>query len=332
MPSASSLPYVRGGSPSTQTQPDRDSPGQRPPSPDRDPLDRAPPVDKPPWTGSDIIQRLPCGQIDACKNITLPQTSLRAVQIITSGSFLFRPSAICKWSFVYKDSLLADILSTLKDSTRDQLRLLIRVGFCVNNSPVTFISESKGGAPNITICHGATTPDNTLVFHHVPTRQEVEQQTLKLQKILSLIPKPKHVTVCRSFRDGYVPKDLFPQIERNILSSIRKAFPSYSSVHYDTNLLGGSRGWSARQRVKYKRKNRQKVKQKRKKYTKISSVQWAKMKTRLPETKWPSPVNFHLTLTERCPFANVSFEPEKKYVLNQNFLPSHLILHTSWRI
>ena len=176
-------------------------------------------------------------------------------------------------------------MSTLKDFTRDQLRLLIRIGFCVDNSPVTFIPESQGGAPNITICHGATTPDNTLVFYHVPTRQEVEKQTLNLQKILSLMPTPKHVTVCRSFRDGYVPKDLFPQIERNILSSIRKAFPNYNSVHYDTNLLGGSHGWSARQRVKYKRKTRQKLKQKRKKYTKISSVQWEKKRKRLRGTK-----------------------------------------------
>ena len=194
----------------------------------------------------------------------------------------FRPSAICTWSFVYKESLLADILSTLKGLTSDQLLLLVRIGFCVDNSPVTFIPESQGGAPNITICHGATGPDNNLVTYHIPTRQKVERQTLKLQKILSLIPKPKHVTVCRSFRDGYVPKDFFPQIERNILSSIRKTFPSYTSVHYDTNLLGGSHGWSVRQRVKYKRKKRKQI---GRKYVKIGSLQWAKKRKWRPETK-----------------------------------------------
>ena len=145
----------------------------------------------------------------------------------------------------------------------------------MESSPVTFEPHSQTGSSNFTICHGATGPDNSLITQHIPTRREIEQQTLKLQKILTLLPKPKHVTVCRSFRDGYVPKDFFPQIERNILSSIKKVFPNFNSVHYDSHLLGGPQGWEAFRGVK----------QKRRKFTKSRTARKSKKKKRRQGTK-----------------------------------------------
>ena len=69
------------GEPSGQIPPWTETPAQRPSLPDRDPwkehwtrdrdpLERTGPGSQ---TGSDIIQRLPCGQTDTCKSITLPQ-------------------------------------------------------------------------------------------------------------------------------------------------------------------------------------------------------------------------------------------------------------------
>ena len=137
----------------------------------------------------------------------------------------------------------------------EQLRstLLLKVGFCLSFSPVTYIDESPSSMPHFQVCYGSTGSENHFITHHIPTRVEVEQQTLKLQKILSLIPKPKHVTVSRSFRDGYVPKDFFPQIERNVLKSVHQAFPSYQTVNYDPLLLGGRNGWFAREYSNYER-------------------------------------------------------------------------------
>ena len=52
--------------------------------------------------------------------------------------------------------------------------------------------------------------------------------------------------LCRSFRDGYTSKEFFPQIEKNILSSLKETHPSFNTVHYDPLLLGGPDGWFAR--------------------------------------------------------------------------------------
>ena len=125
-----------------------------------------------------------------------------------------------------------------------------------NSAPddTSFKSESPNRSslvPSFGVCTGQTAPDNDVITHHVPTRQEIVRQTDKLKKILSYLPQPKHVTVCRSFRDGYTPKEFFSQIERNILTSIQNSFHSYRTVHYDVNLLGGPEGWFSRNNSLY---------------------------------------------------------------------------------
>ena len=189
---------------------------------------------------------------------------------IYSLSFIFRPNAFCKSSFKKRADLMIGILIVLHKLSTKHLELLLRIGFCMDSSPVSYEPHSRTGSSNFTVCHGFTGPNNDLITRHIPTRREIEQQTLKLHKILSLIPKPNHVTVCRSFRDGYVPKDFFPQIERNILSSIQNVFANFSTVHYDRHLLGGPQGWEAFRGVNLKRK----------KFAKIRTVRKSKKKKR----------------------------------------------------
>ena len=97
--------------------------------------------------------------------------------------------------------------------------------------------------------------------------------------LLSLRAPPALVTVCRSVRDGYTPREMWAQIERGLLGAIESSFasaafsapallPSSSSsgtnggatqqqqqqqqqqsrathVTYDAHLLGGAGGWDA---------------------------------------------------------------------------------------
>ena len=150
------------------------------------------------------------------------------------------------------DKLMKQIVEVFLAMDARQLKLLLKIGFCLTSSPTTYIDESPSSTPQFMVCRGITGPDNHFITHHIPTPLEIEKQTLKLEKILTLLPKPKHVTVCRSFRDGYVPKDFFPQIERNVLKSVHNAFRSYKTVNYNPMLLGGPDGWFAREYSNYK--------------------------------------------------------------------------------
>ena len=137
---------------------------------------------------------------------------------------------------------MARIVKTLKGYTSKQLELLYKIGFCM---------ESKIGVTSkrlhfFGICHGMTGPQSPHIVEHIPTTEEVDKQLLKLQEILSLLPKPRLVTVARSIRNGFTPRELFPYFEWDILTSVQKNFPGYHSVHYDSDLLGGPPGWLLR--------------------------------------------------------------------------------------
>ena len=91
----------------TETTPWTETPGQWPPSGQR------PPNRYPPWTetgqrlsprrhmrpgsqtGSDIIQRPPCGMTDTCENITLPQTSFAGGKDRYTCKYSFPPVLLC---------------------------------------------------------------------------------------------------------------------------------------------------------------------------------------------------------------------------------------------
>ncbi|XP_064606963.1 uncharacterized protein LOC135471601 [Liolophura sinensis] len=134
--------------------------------------------------------------------------------------------------------------------TVNQLRQLREMGFCFRTTPKAhdFGSEDEGV---FLTCHGANTPNRSVVIFHSPTMKEVEQRTHLLQTFLQSTKKrilPSLVTVCRSMRDGYTPRKFFRRIEKDVLTSVDEAFPN-SKVHYDRDLMGGKRGWPGRHNV-----------------------------------------------------------------------------------
>ncbi len=143
-------------------------------------------------------------------------------------------------------SVLYSIVEVFQVLTKQQLNLLTQIGFCLSVSPVTYIIESPDSLPHFGVCYGNTGPENNLVTHHVPTASEIDSKLAVLQDIFRILPHPKHITVARSFRDGYTPKEHFSRIEDGILTAVRTVYPSFSIVHYDSNLLGGPMGWGKR--------------------------------------------------------------------------------------
>ena len=131
------------------------------------------------------------------------------------------------------------IVSTLNGYTPIQLGLLYKLGFCMEST----IGVTRGRLHNFGICHGATGPQNSHLTQHITTPAEMDEWSRRLQRIIRLLPTPKHVNVARSTRDGFTPKEFRPYIEWDILTSIKKIFPGYSTVHYDPDLLGGASGW-----------------------------------------------------------------------------------------
>ena len=122
----------------------------------------------------------------------------------------------CKENYRERDKLMRNIAQMLMGFTRSQLELLLKIGFCLDESVVTFPLEPSNSSPtakflktfpyfngngsdtpSFKVCHGHTAPDNLHVNHHVPTPEEIYRQTIVLQKMLSLLPKPNSVTVCR---------------------------------------------------------------------------------------------------------------------------------------
>jgi hypothetical protein len=140
-------------------------------------------------------------------------------------------------------------MTALYASTYLKLKAYMDVGVCLNTSPATFgfIEEEDIG---IILCHGVNTPNNTVNFLHVPSEREVTHRQHILKDVLhqiNAISKPKLVTLARSVRDGFTPRNLSGVMERNILQALAPTnMDSMYNVIYDKNLLGGIAGWSSR--------------------------------------------------------------------------------------
>ena len=89
----------------------------------------------------------------------------------------------------------------------------------------------------LSVCHGVNTPEmNNQIY--IPKSKDISHTTDKLQHILNLIPVAdvKLVTLCRSNRDGFVPRHLQQDIEKDILATLRGKF-MHPHVIYDPNLM-----------------------------------------------------------------------------------------------
>lgn len=126
-----------------------------------------------------------------------------------------------------------------------QNKALQYVGFCFSSSPFTFNLSTD---VSFRTCHGSNTPNASVVIEHNTNMSDITKRTKSLQRILSVVKRanPTVVTLCRSMRDGYTPRQFFSKIENDVIDSVRNVFGK-TNIVYDTDLLGGRKGWPNRQ-------------------------------------------------------------------------------------
>ena len=122
-----------------------------------------------------------------------------------------------------------------------QLKALMKTGFCMQTTPKSYHFSGV-----FQVCHGFNVPGNSVVLYHSPTTSEVKQRLELLKSMLTNggLPKPNMVTVCRSVRDGYTPREYFKYIESGINECLQRQYGvDLVSIRYDKDLLGGREGW-----------------------------------------------------------------------------------------
>ncbi|KAK3091266.1 hypothetical protein FSP39_018463, partial [Pinctada imbricata] len=125
-----------------------------------------------------------------------------------------------------------------------QNKALQYVGFCFQSTPLSFNLTND---VSFKTCQGSNTPNDSVVIEHQTNIREITERTKSFRRILSVVKKanPKLVTLCRSTRDGYTPRQFFSKIENDVIDSLRHIYTN-TKVLYDTELLGGRKGWPER--------------------------------------------------------------------------------------
>lgn len=146
-------------------------------------------------------------------------------------------------------AFLHSLVSKIATYSIKQIRALQEIGFCSDTSTKTFIQSHS--RIRFGICKGSNTPKNTAVLEHTPTQNEVETRSVLLKGLLKKLTdhSVKLVTISRSVRDGYTPRQYFERIEADILSGLSASFNGRINVHHDRELLGGKPGWPARHKA-----------------------------------------------------------------------------------
>ncbi|XP_056017898.1 uncharacterized protein LOC125670314 isoform X2 [Ostrea edulis] len=134
------------------------------------------------------------------------------------------------------------LLRSMMERNLAQIMAIKHVGFCSTTSNLRGLEMTKSSEFNI--CVGANTPNRSLVIEHHTNSYEIKQRAKVLKEIFEALKpnlQPSMITLCRSSRDGYVPRELQNQIEGNIIESLKSLSPT--KLNYDTELLGGKDGW-----------------------------------------------------------------------------------------
>jgi len=165
------------------------------------------------------------------------------------------------------------LLQMFHGKNRLQLQILHGEGACLSTSMAT-----QGANPHLHTClSGANTKEvakdtdfsteaGLLAHSPVEVRRRVHHMGNVLRTMLVSAPSSLHnvdeaslssaihanvrlVSICRSVRDGYTPRESWHEIEGNLLSELDQwaehSLRRSTNVIYDKNLLGGSYGWDA---------------------------------------------------------------------------------------
>ena len=122
-----------------------------------------------------------------------------------------------------------------------QIRKLTEIGFCMQTSPNTARIAVRHEANPMSVCIGGSKPGSQETLF-IPSKEQIIRDARKLQQMIGLLPTIDLVTIARSFRDGFTPREVQPFIESNIiglLTSYAKKHNLRSKVIYDNDLMVG---------------------------------------------------------------------------------------------
>ena len=129
----------------------------------------------------------------------------------------------------------------------NDIEALSKMRFCLDNNPRVNegLFSSRYG-----LCHGYIFPGDPLNTIYVGSNEEIKRRGKRLTNVIShlmMYAKLKFVTIARSLRDGYTPRDQQRLIERTVIESLRNASKHHGKtirVVYDEQQLFGPEGWS----------------------------------------------------------------------------------------
>ena len=173
------------------------------------------------------------------------------------------PQLFCARTDLELKESLKKLVSSFSKLQPRQIIAIQTIGFCLNTSPKTIWFDDQG---QFVLCHGNNDPDRPMVQVYVPeTGNELNSSLVLVNEFLHKVPTPGVVTLCRSVRDGYTPRNIFKTVEQNLLSFFKSqielsgseksiesnVFPhegknmdlqSRYKIVYDNFLLNGSYG------------------------------------------------------------------------------------------
>uniref|UniRef100_A0A7M5XIQ1 Uncharacterized protein n=1 Tax=Clytia hemisphaerica TaxID=252671 RepID=A0A7M5XIQ1_9CNID len=133
-------------------------------------------------------------------------------------------------------------------STKQVLKALSSTKYCLFNS-LQLRDELLGTKNDFALCHGTIFPNDTLNKIYVDSKTGIETRRDNLSKMLDFIyasTQPRLITIARSLRDGYVPREQQRFIERNVRKAVDQTLRKVkmtSETIFDENLVFGEKGW-----------------------------------------------------------------------------------------
>ncbi|PAA64957.1 hypothetical protein BOX15_Mlig009181g1 [Macrostomum lignano] len=194
------------------------------------------------------------GGEDGCSRSDIAKTVAQDKELMA----ILRKAACPELPRMQLRPLTRKIALILAGLNKNQLHVLQSIGLCLgmslrtNLDPLDTVAKKVGGKKSaklfgpehtVKLCLGHNLPNESVVQEFLDNQAGVDARLERMTQLLRQLPKaPIAVTVCRSSRDGYVPRHQMSRVENGIFKALREVFGEIK-VEYDEQLFHGKEGW-----------------------------------------------------------------------------------------